>query len=80
MKTDITISGMRTYTLKLRGDLDEDFATSFCPPETTLSRAEETLTLSNLHTDQSGLIGLIRQLHNLGHVIISLNSEQELPC
>jgi hypothetical protein len=78
--TETTLSGIRTYTLTLRGDLDANFASNFCPPETTLTYDVNTLTLANLRLDQSGLIGLLRQLHNLGCVILSLESDQEPLC
>ena len=75
---DTTLSGIRTYTLTLYGEVDADFASSFCPPETKFARDGKTFTLANLRLDQSGLIGLLRQLHNFGCVILSLQSEQEI--
>lgn len=74
-QTDITLSGIRTYTLTLHGELDADFASTFCPPETTLTCNGKTLMLANLRLDQSGLIGLLRQLHTFGCVILVLESE-----
>lgn len=74
---DTTLSGIRIYTLTLHGELDADFASTFCPPETTFVRDGKILRLANLRLDQSGLIGLLRQLHNLGCVIFALESEQE---
>lgn len=72
---DITLCGIRTYTLTLHGELDADFASTFCPAETTFARDGKTLMLGNLRLDQSGLIGLLRQLHNFGVVILALESE-----
>ncbi len=72
---DITLCGIRTYTLTLHGELDADFASAFCPPKTIFVRDGKTLWLANLRLDQSGLIGLLRQLHNLGCVILSIESE-----
>lgn len=76
-QTETTLSGIRTYTLTLHGELDVDFASTFCPPETTLACDGKTLTLAKLRLDQSGLIGLLRQLHNFGCVILALESKQE---
>jgi hypothetical protein len=73
--TETTLSGIRTYTLTFHGGLDTNFASNFCPPDTTLTYDGNTLALTNLRLDQSGLIGLLRQLHNLGCVILSLESE-----
>ena len=72
---DTSLCGIRTYTLTLHGELDADFASAFCTPETTFVSDGKTLWLANLPLDQSGLIGLLRQLHNLGCVILSIESE-----
>ncbi len=83
MNTHNTNQDISSYTLKLSGTLDDDFVISFCPSETIVLRENETTSLSNIRTDQSGIIGLIRNLHNLGCVILSLNSESiylEIPC
>ena len=75
MNTPNTNQDLRSYTLKLSGTLDDDFITSFCPSKTTVLCENGTTSLSNIRTDQSGILGLIRHLHNLGCVILSLNSE-----
>jgi len=72
---DTSLGGFRTYSLTLFGELDADFASTFCPPETAFARDGKILKLASLHLDQSGLIGLLRQLHNLGCVILALGSE-----
>lgn len=77
LPTDTTLSGVRTYTLTLYRELDADFASTFCPPGTKFICDGKTFMLANLHLDQSGLIGLLRQLHNFGCVILALESKQE---
>jgi hypothetical protein len=72
-----TLSGIRIYTLTLHGELDADFASTFCPAETTFACDGRTHRLANLCLDQSGLIGLLRHLHNFGYVILALESELE---
>jgi hypothetical protein len=72
---DTTFSGIRIYTLTLHGELDANFASAFCPPATTFVCDGKILRLANLHLDQSGLIGLLRHLHNFGCVILTLESE-----
>ena len=72
---DTTFCGIRTYTLTLHGELDADFASAFCPSETTFVCDGKISRLANLHLDQSGLIGLLRHLHNFGCVILTLESE-----
>jgi hypothetical protein len=63
---------IRTYALKLSGELEQDFLTSFCPAGTNLERQEGSTLLSNICTDQSGIIGMIRYLHNLGFTILEM--------
>ncbi len=75
MNTTNSNQDLRSYTLKLSGTLDDDFVTSFCPSETIVLRENGMTSLSNIRADQSGIIGLIRNLHNLGCVILSLNSQ-----
>lgn len=69
----INFSESHSYTLTIAGNLEADFASTFCPPETTLVQEGETLILSNLQVDQSGLLGILRSLHNLGCLFISLS-------
>jgi len=68
-----TFHDLRSYTLQLSGVLEDDFVASHCPPETVVLRKDNTTSLTNLHTDQSGMIGLLRHLHNLGYIILSVN-------
>jgi hypothetical protein len=70
---DINLSATRSYTLIVSGELDADFIAAFCPPETKLEHDGKTLRLTNLRVDQSGLLGIIRSLHNLGCILIFLS-------
>jgi hypothetical protein len=47
---------------------------AYCPPETVLACEGEAATLSNIHADQSAIVGLVRHLHNLGCTILALES------
>lgn len=60
------------YQIRLRGQLDDEFVASFCPAGTTLTHGENVTLLSNIETDQSGIMGLVRHLHNLGCTILGL--------
>jgi hypothetical protein len=64
----------RAYQLRVRGYLDEEFVTSFCPAGTTLTHEDDTTLLANIQTDQAGIVGLVRHLHNLGCTLIALDS------
>jgi hypothetical protein len=71
------ISDNRFYTLTISGTLDDDFLASCCPEGTTLTTANGIAILDHIRTDQSGIIGLIRHLHNLGCVIFQVSTEKE---
>ena len=66
---------VEAYRLQLRGRVDADFVTSFCPQGTTLRLEDSTTVLENIQTDQSGIVGLIRHLHNLGCVILAFQRD-----
>ncbi len=68
------ISDNRSYTLTFTGSLDADFLASYCPAGTTLTTANGNAILDHIYTDQSGIIGLIRHLHNLGCVIFKVST------
>jgi hypothetical protein len=67
MDTDV-----HTYRLRLLERLDADFVAAFCPAGTTLTREREVTVLADVRTDQAGVLGLIRHLHNLGCTILAL--------
>jgi hypothetical protein len=63
------------YRIKLKGPVDVDWLQSF-DPEGQISIDEnswlENVTIIDVHTDQSGVIGLMRRLHGLGISILQL--------
>jgi hypothetical protein len=72
------LSDNRSYTLTFSGTLDDDFLASYCPEGTTLTTANGTAILDDIRTDQSGIIGVIRHLHNLGCVILQVTTTKDL--
>ena len=64
----------QVYRITLRGLIDEEFVEAYCPPETVLACEGSAATLSNIHADQSAIVGLVRHLHNLGCTILALES------
>ncbi len=62
----------RTYQITIQGQLDDGFVTAFCPAGTQRTCQADVTLLSNICTDQSGIVGLVRHLHNLGCTIVSL--------
>jgi len=62
------------YQIEVEGHLDESWADWFGPPDIVVEvKGEVPVTrLSNVVIDQTGLIGLIRQLHGMGMVLLSI--------
>lgn len=68
------------YTIQLRGQVSESEINALVPLR--LAAAESDVqagtgaTRFTLRSDQSGLIGLMRSLHGLGFIILSVNREE----
>jgi hypothetical protein len=63
------------YRIKVRGTVDAEWLQGFDSlAEITADDAEqaEDTTAIHVHTDQSGIIGLLRNLHGLGMTILQL--------
>ncbi len=63
------------YVIKTEGDVDSSLVDWFGPVEIASGMQEtgETVTtLSGIVADQAGLVGLIRHLHGLGLVLLSI--------
>jgi hypothetical protein len=66
------------YKLQIRGEATESELNSRSPIHVTVAKTNGgELTLSCV-TDQSGLIGLIRQLHSLGFLLLTLTRMDEV--
>ena len=65
-----------TYLIQLYGQVDEGEVNAMTPLQMTLERVEPAATLFSVCTDQSGLIGLMRHLHGLGLVFLSVSCER----
>ena len=68
-----------TYHIQLRGQVDEGDINATSPLQITVALAETNKgdsrsgTLITVCTDQSGLVGLLRHLHGLGFVFLSVS-------
>ncbi len=63
------------YIVKTEGCIDAPLVDWFGPVEITSvvsDGGEAVTTLSGIVTDQAGLVGLIRHLHGLGLVLLSI--------
>jgi hypothetical protein len=65
-----------TYKIEVRGQVDENAFNATSPLQITVVQMDSAATLLTICADQSGLIGLIRHLHQQGFVILSVDREQ----
>ena len=63
------------YTIQLRGQIDEEEVNEISPLLLVRQGSDPAVTQFAIHTDQSGLIGLMRHLHSRGYVILSVSNE-----
>ncbi len=61
-----------TYRIRLRGPVEANELNALVPIQVRIVRKSQAATLISAHTDQSGLVGLLRCLHGLGYVILSI--------
>ncbi len=65
------------YLIRLSGQVDVTELNPASPQKMTLAGMETNATLLSICTDQSGLIGLLRHLHNLGFALVSIERQTE---
>jgi hypothetical protein len=61
-----------TYLIRLRGQVNATEINTMSPLQMMVKQMDTTATLLTVYTDQSGLIGLMRYLHGLGFVFLSV--------
>ncbi len=61
-----------TYVIQICGQVDEGEVNARSPLYTRVASAGTDGTLLTFCTDQSGLLGLMRHLHGMGFVFLSL--------
>ena len=75
MPQSISLNSQNRYEIKVYGQLDETWLGWFGEAEAhaeMLDDNNQVTTFSNVVMDQAGLVGLIRRLHGLGIVLISI--------
>jgi hypothetical protein len=63
------------YRIEVQGRVDVEWLQSFDSSAEIIvdaTRQMEDITMLDLHTDQSGIVGLVRRLHGLGITIQQL--------
>jgi hypothetical protein len=63
------------YKVEVRGRVDVEWLQSFDSSAEIIvdeTRQTEAITVLKVHTDQSGIVGLVRKLHGLGMTILQV--------
>jgi hypothetical protein len=79
MPQSISLNSQNRYEIRVYGQADDSWRGWFGEAEVcseTLADSVETTAFSNVVMDQAGLVGLIRQLHGHGIVLISVRQMQ----
>ena len=69
--------GICIYHIRVQGQVDECTFNATSPFRVSVVQTDTDATLFAVHTDQSGLIGLIRHLHGHGFVILTVCRERQ---
>ena len=69
---------MRTYWIEVMGEVDEVAVNASSPLQLRMARVETAVSTLTLNTDQSGLIGLFRHLHQQGYLLLSMNRDSHI--
>lgn len=75
MSQSMNLNSLNKYEIKIYGQLDKSWLVWFGNPQAPIDimvDESEVSTLSNIVMDQAGLVGLIRRLHGLGIVLLSI--------
>ena len=68
---------MNTYLIQVRGVVDVNELNPMSPYQLTALHTDSTTTQFAICTDQAGMIGLLRHLHNIGVTLISITAQME---
>jgi len=68
---------VRTWRIRIHGKVEEEDIRPTSPVWFSIEQAEPAGTWLSLEADQSGIVGLIRHLHALGLVLISMSCSVE---
>lgn len=66
------------YQIKVQGQVEEREINAMSPLQINDVRIGQAVTVLVVHTDQSGMVGLIRHLHGRGFVFLSISQEGRL--
>lgn len=75
MPQTISLNSQNKYEIQIHGQADDSWLGWFGQADVrseTLADDTQVTTFSNVVMDQAGLVGLIRRLHGMGIVLISI--------
>lgn len=75
MPESISLNSQNRYEIKVHAQVDDSWLGWFGEAEAHIEILDDNIqvtTFSRVVTDQAGLVGLIRRLHGLGIVLISI--------
>lgn len=78
MPQSISLNSQNRYEIKIHGQPDDSWLGWFGEAAVRaeiLADDSQVTTLANVIMDQAGLVGLIRRLHGLGIVLISIRQQ-----
>ena len=78
MPYSISLNSQNRYEIKVYGQLDDSWLSRCSEAKVhteVLADASRVTTFSDVVMDQAGLVGLIRRLHGVGVVLISIRLE-----
>lgn len=61
------------YSIRIKEQIDRDDINRISPVKVNQARIENSHTMCELTTDQAGLIGVLRHLHQRGFTIIGVH-------
>ena len=73
----MNIHNVRNYKIQIHGQVKEEDINRTSPLQFKIEQMVDDNTFIAVRTDQSGLVGLIRHLHGLGLVLVSMSSTVE---
>jgi hypothetical protein len=75
-----TLDPAAHYRIELRGQVDAQWLQSFDTSTKIINDEAERskdITVLSVHTDQAGVVGLIRRLHGIGLTILKLQLDPD---
>lgn len=81
MSQSISLNSQNIYEIKICGQLDDSWLGLFGKAESHTEILDDNIqvtTISNIVMDQAGLVGLIRRLHGLGIVLLSVQQTEKI--